>query len=346
MSNFLKANNISKTEQFFEQGSIFSCSHDQVLLGFGERVQRNGEPTFYFPDFFLTENNKLFSHETHEIIALDRLRSQLEPQKILWDWLPLNEEFFSRQFDKLKEMFHKGRLIKAVPYLFAEAKLAMSPQLLSHLLYHALNYASRHPVYVYGFWLPGKGLLGVTPELLFEQKSNRLTTMACAGSCRTGELAKLNRPKEQLEHQLVVEQINQRLARYGEVHCGQTKVQAFGPVAHLITPIQLQTSAKHPFETFIHALHPTAALGALPGEAGAKWLRDYQTICPRGHYGAPAALQHNGKVTCVVGIRNVQWDERSIRIGVGCGVVADSNKEEEWAEVQLKFEAIRQIFGI
>jgi menaquinone-specific isochorismate synthase len=47
-----------------------------------------------------------------------------------------------------------------------------------------------------------------------------------------------------------------------------------------------------------------------------------------------------------VAIRNAQWFEGSIHIGAGCGIVPQSLLKNEWKEIQLKMQSIKNILGL
>jgi menaquinone-specific isochorismate synthase len=42
----------------------------------------------------------------------------------------------------------------------------------------------------------------------------------------------------------------------------------------------------------------------------------------------------------------MQWDEKEIHIGAGCGLVAESQCTREWAEIKLKLQAIKEMLAL
>lgn len=292
-----------------------------------------------------------FSHEHWELLTLRDLQKLISPsnqEKGDLKWHNPYYPFFCKMFSDLKSHFIKKKLQKGVPFSFEISPQQMTPQKLIQSLFNLLQYAQKAKVFLYGFWDHSEGILGGTPELLFNltQDGSYLETMACAGTANAQQGKDLLRPKEQNEHLLVVEGIKESLKPFGSVTIGKTEMRVLPTLSHLITPISVELKNKAKFDELVKALHPTPALGAFPKEVGTKWLEGYQTQLDRKRYGAPVGCLFNGVGKCYVAIRNVQWDKSGMQIGAGCGVVAESELDKEWQEVQLKFRAIKEMLGL
>ena len=98
----------------------------------------------------------------------------------------------------------------------------------------------------------------------------------------------------------------------------------------------------------VRRLHPTAALGVWPrNEAGERWLREADRGVNRGGFGAPFGLEREDRCAlALVGIRNIEWSDRSIRIGSGAGIIAESRLELEVEELRQKREQVKALFGV
>jgi menaquinone-specific isochorismate synthase len=259
------------------------------------------------------------------------------------------KEHFKKAFDDLFRLFQAGRLQKGVPYLFARSSNAMNEERLKNSLHRALTILNQRGGYLYGHWHLSSGVLGLTPELLFshsEEHPSKVHTMALAGTCPLSEAneAFLKNEKERHEHQLVVHGIYASLKKLGTVKKGEMQLLKLSKLAHLMTPIEIDLFHSFDFDNLVKCLHPTPALGAFPLEEGREWLQGLQREIPRHFYGAPIGIKYSksGLSKCYVAIRNVQWDERGMRIGAGCGVVQESLFEKEWQEIQLKISSIRE----
>lgn len=348
---------------FIQSGAIFSCSKDSVLIGYGPSAWKKSsdldpaKPAFYFPDFFLHAAYPWLQFEIGREMSLEELRQSLQtyiPRSSSLKWHNPHEPLFHGAFQHLQSEFALSTLQKAVPYVFSYSIQQMDRDQLQYSLRSALSYLEKFPGYLYGFWTQDEGLLGVTPEILFEYRSDKtpqvLSTVAIAGSCPKGvDLTDFqNNPKEAMEHRLTIEGICQSLEPFGKVHVGHTVVLELPHINHLMTSIHVDAITKVEFEELVQAMHPTPALGAFPRREGAYWLRAYQEELNRRRFGAPAGLidPHTGLARCVVGIRNVQWDVQGMRIGAGCGVVPGSEYTKEWMELQLKIDAVRGVLSL
>ena len=339
-------------ENFLQTGCIISTKDDYVLCAQGDRAWKpSPDLTFFFPDFFFSKPKHWFSQQYQELRMQELIKvlhTQDQPEAI--HWLNPPKETFIQAFNELKTNFQSGVLTKAVPYLFTKADATMTRKRLRWCLLNLLKHAMKNPIHIYGFWDQEFGILGGTPEPLFNLKKNRLNTVACAGTTRNdGELTNFqNDPKEKKEHQIVVQGILESLSPFGKVNVGNMEVLKLSTLSHLVTPIELQLNKSVPFETIVKALHPTPALGAYPRKEGMKWLESYQTIMPRYHFGAPVGYNREQKQegACYVAIRNIQWTSNEIFIGAGCGVVDKSDCDKEWNEILLKIQSVKEMFSI
>lgn len=337
---------------YSQHGAIVSTGLNSALIGYGERVwsqspDNSKAPWFYFPDFFLRDRISWFKHQNHEEILVSDLIENISDAKVQEpaSWQCNGEEHYSKEFANLKQSFKRGLLKKAVPYIFYTTQGQVQIQrTLSCLLEHAL----KHPTYLYGFWSNEGGILGGTPELLFTiDESSQLTTAAMAGTTIPEEEERLlTDPKLVEEHTLVIEGIIQSLRTFGSVHVGKTEILSLAKLSHAKTPITVKLSHEPDIDAIVNALHPTPALGAYPKDAGRQWLQDYHQLIPRGRYGAPVGVKMGNQFHCYVAIRNMQWDQNELRIGVGGGIVERSHQSEEMNELALKFQATRTMLGV
>lgn len=374
MSNTANWSSLGTT--WLHSGAILGVSSGRVLLGAG-KLERTSRPdfahgnraSFYAPDFFLTHEKPWLTFETtFEVSTLELLQYLTElnfgtswatsVEALQWPEPP--KDRFERTFDYLQNEIRQGILEKGVPFTFERAQAPMTPARLLSSLKAMLTYALERPVMPYGFWENGEGMLGCTPELLFRRVGKTIRTMAMAGTRRhdeQGRLPLLEDPKERREHQLVIDSIITELKGFGKVSVGTTEVAVLPQLSHLKTLIELNPD--HPektavsFDELIRALHPTPALGAFPREAGWKWLHllESQNDLQRNRYGAPFGAAWNDssgqdQELAVVAIRNVQWQSDRILLCAGCGVIAESEFEREWQEVNGKIRAVKGILAL
>lgn len=346
---------------FLSCGTIMSTEKGRILMGWGKSFARSATdldpklPAFYISDFFLKTPNPWIQYEHWMDCSIEDCQNRLGSSITLsaCDWAIQNPEQFRTAFKALGVDLKNGQLKKAVPYLFAHSLSIMTKDRLHSCLLRALSWLDQNPCYLYGHWNNERGVLGISPELLFthtQSDAKKLHTMALAGTCHSSVSSQifLTNEKEQHEHRLVVQGICQSLQGVGSVTVKPLQLLRLPRLTHMMTPIEVALDHSFCFDTFVHRLHPTPALGAVPAGPGLKWLEAYEKHTSRELYGIPIGVIDPGigLSQCIIGIRNVQWNQSGMRIGAGCGVVKDSYFEKEWQEIQFKIRAIRDQLNI
>jgi len=190
-------------------------------------------------------------------------------------------------------------------------------------------------------------LFGATPERLVSLSGRSVETWALAGSTGRGDtddedewLARelQDSQKDQHEHALVVEAIREQLSPLAaSVRTGQRRIRKLATVQHLETPIEAELDDAEHVLSLVEALHPTPAVGGLPPELALETIRSTETF-ERGWYAAPVGwFDAAGDGTFEVAIRSAIANGSSASLFAGAGIVADSEPDREWDEVQLKY---------
>ena len=334
--------------EILHSGTLISMKKDTLLLGWGEKQTFSipKDPAFFLTDFFLQKKPCWFTHKYMREISVEDAKKIFKQENTNLkplEWIPFFKEPFFKTIENVKELIKAGRLHKAVPYVFERCLETMGPSRLSSSLSQALRYIESYPCYLYGTWSHAQGLLGVTPEILFQKKLNNITTFALAG---TASNHLLENKKNHHEHRIVIEGIQESLAPFGKFKTGPTYTLNLSKLKHLKTEMQLSLSENLEFEQIARVLHPTPALGAYPKKEGMGWLKEYDQKCPRLYYGAPIGFRQKEEEICYVAIRNVQWTDQMMFMGAGCGIVKDSQPDEEWDEIQLKIRSIKEMLAL
>jgi menaquinone-specific isochorismate synthase len=204
----------------------------------------------------------------------------------------------------------------------------------------------------YGFETAGGDQIffGATPERLVSLRGRTVETDALAGTTGRGETPAedewladelLADPKNGHEHELVAETIREQLDPYAaSIATGERRVRRLATVQHLHTPITAELAADGHVLDLVEALHPTPAVGGLPPGRALETIRDTEPF-DRGWYAAPVGwIDAAGNGTFAVAIRSAVASERLATLFAGVGVVADSEPDREWDEVQLKYRPI------
>ncbi|WP_254763979.1 isochorismate synthase [Natrinema marinum] len=191
---------------------------------------------------------------------------------------------------------------------------------------------------------------GAPPERLVSKRGERVETEALAGSVARGDTpdedeayAERMRADAKLghEHGLVVDAIREQLAPLArELTVSERTIRKLATIQHLQTPIEARLPGDRHVLEIVEALHPTPAVGGVPPDAAWKTIRETETF-DRGWYAAPVGwFDAAGDGEFAVGIRSGVAADGAVTLFAGNGIVADSDPDEEWDEVQLKFRPI------
>jgi menaquinone-specific isochorismate synthase len=328
---------------------------DRVFIGWGPfehlPFRRAERPAFYVSDFFLDDPHPWRHPAEWEELSLEDVAARLgssEPPSIEWEPLVLAQ--FAPLFESAQAAMTRGEFQKIVPVLFENGRLQKRGEWWRYLL---AQLASLPPgLRAYGYSYSGHGMVGATPEVLFEAEARGYRTMALAGTRPVAHAAELLAdPKERREHRLVVDDIVRRLAPFGNIEIGPLGLLQLPHIAHLMTPIFFSESGGSEamsFAEMIRRLHPTAALGVSPRTpAGERWLREADRGVRRRTFGAPFGIQREDRsALALVAIRNVQWHGETVRIGSGAGMLPESRLEREFEELRQKRDQVKALFHI
>lgn len=222
----------------------------------------------------------------------------------------------------------------------------------------ALHYFSKHApgTYQFAFVREDDCFLGATPEQLARVRAGNLETMGLAGSMPRGATPEQDQEfgnellasvKDRSEQEIVVRAMREVL---GDT-CVQLQVSAaptllkLNTIQHLLTRFNGTLASGYSLLDVVERLHPTPAVGGRPRAAALQWLRENEKL-DRGWYaGAVGWLDANFEGEFVVAIRSALLQQHRATMFAGCGIVADSMPEREYAESELKFKPMLAALG-
>ncbi|GAB7008600.1 isochorismate synthase [Halorubrum trueperi] len=196
----------------------------------------------------------------------------------------------------------------------------------------------------------GSAFFGATPERLVALRGRTVETDALAGTTGRGEtpaedewLARelLDDDKNVHEHELVADTVRDQLEPFAaSISAGERRVRRLATVQHLHTPITAELSDDRHVLELVEALHPTPAVGGLPPDRALETIHETEPF-DRGWYAAPVGwIDAAGNGAFAVAIRSAVASRRRATLFAGVGLVADSDPDREWDEVQLKYRPI------
>ena len=212
---------------------------------------------------------------------------------------------------------------------------------------------ARHPrCTVYWVGLPGgRSFVGATPEQLVRVKGRRVSTMALAGTVPNGDAAQdvrlLTSAKNRHEQHLVVREIIetlQGLCTHVRVP-DEPRVLRLGNVCHLQSNISGRLSRERHILDLVAALHPTPAVGGLPREKAREVIEELEPE-GRGWYAGPIGwCDAVGEGEFFVALRGARLTKHRAHLLAGCGLVSESDPEEEWQETGWKMKAMGEVLA-
>ena len=199
----------------------------------------------------------------------------------------------------------------------------------------------------------GQAFLGASPERLINKTGQKLESEALEGTRPLGQSPAeaenfrnelLTDPKERLEQRVVRDQINQQFSTlcHSVSVDPEPRVIRFPQVQHLYQGISGELKNGTGIATILQALHPTPALGGSPRTVAQDIIKRMEVFA-RGWYGAPVGWIHGEDAEFAVAIRSALIsDHRQINLYAGVGLVAGSDAEAEWREMNQKLRVLEE----
>ncbi len=265
--------------------------------------------------------------------------------------LPFNSSEGSNQWARLineaKNQIVRQRFKKVV--LARKLSLPLRHQPLASTIVSDL--VEKYPdCYVFAFNPKGNSFFtGATPERLARFTPTQVETESLAGSTIRGRdpiednvLAGklLNSKKDRLEHKIVIEAIEEDLVPYSErLELSKSpQVKKLPNVQHLYTPISATFKEGISRTNVLKDLHPTPAVGGFPRSEALRFINQEEQF-NRGWYAAPIGwINSDGIGEFYVAIRSGLIQRNTAHFYAGCGIVEDSDPENEWLETELKLQ--------
>ena len=201
----------------------------------------------------------------------------------------------------------------------------------------------RQPVRYGGFVGDARqGLVSLSPELFLERRGDRLLTRPMKGTLprhlppeelRASE-------KDQAENLMIVDLLRNdlgRIAENGSVVVDQLfEIEDYPTVWQMVSAVSARIGQRD-FADVLSALFPCGSITGAPKIRAMQIATEVENS-PRGIYtGALGWLSPNGDFRLNVAIRTLELKaDQSGKLGIGSGIVADSQPDAEWQECLLK----------
>jgi len=261
----------------------------------------------------------------------------------------LNRQQYQSAFDKIQHYIHEGDCYQVNLAKRFEIQAEGEPW----FAYKLLRKQNPAPFSAY-FSTPYASILSSSPERLLKVSNSQVETKPIKGT-RPRDLTNSDRDqmlaeelqsslKDRAENLMIVDLLRNDLGKVCEP--GSIKVpkpfalESFATVHHLVSTITGTLSSKQNAVSLLRACFPGGSI------TGAPKLRSMQIIEElephrRGLYcGSISYIGFDGKMDSNITIRTLIYSENRLRFWAGGGIVADSNADEEYQEVNDKAAAI------
>jgi para-aminobenzoate synthetase/4-amino-4-deoxychorismate lyase len=221
-------------------------------------------------------------------------------------------------------------------------------------LYRRLR--SRQPVEYGAFlhWRAERRILSFSPELFFrlEERDGRrhITTRPMKGTAPRGRTTREDRkiaewlcsdPKNRAENVMIVDLLRNdlgRLCRYGSVRAENLfAAERYQTLWQMTSTVTGELRPEAGFQQIFRALFPCGSITGAPKVRAMQLLAKIEDQ-PRGVYTGAIGYFSRERTVFSVAIRTLEMDGRRGTMGVGSGIVIDSDAGEEFRECQLKAE--------
>ncbi|UJF22372.1 isochorismate synthase [Shewanella sp. OMA3-2] len=206
----------------------------------------------------------------------------------------------------------------------------------------------------FGFqFSPERAFISCSPERLYLRRQNELFTEALAGTTTRGLnqeeddiLAQqlLNDAKNSHENQLVRQHIVEALKPLSQYVGADKQASIFKltHIQHLHRAIRAELKAGVNDFDLLRALHPTPAVGGLPRHSALSFIRQREGYA-RGWYAGACGYFNHYESEFSVAIRSALIEPGRISLFAGAGIVAGSDPDAEWQELENKLATILSI---
>ena len=300
-----------------------------------------GHEMIAFTHYYIVENGESFYLHAGESVPIENY----EVPRVRHNYKETSDDKanWNRLMNAIADGISRGEMTKVVSSREVEFT-SETPYNVASIL---ANLVDNNPnCFIFGYEKDGRTFVGASPEILVRHRGSEILSYALAGTApKDGpnawtEEQLLTNTKNIIEHNIVRNRIVNTMKQITpDVTVGETGIMELSHLYHLRTIITAKDSTKSLVE-WAKLLHPTPALGGEPREKALALLQEYESH-ERGMYAAPFGFMKDmGDGIVVVAIRSALIMDNVLYAYAGCGVVADSDADEEYAETNNKMRTI------
>ncbi len=266
----------------------------------------------------------------------------------------MSEAKFKEGVARCKEYITEGDIFQVVLSQRIETEFTTS----SFNIYRALRMINPSP-YMYCLKLDDLEIIGSSPEVLVRSENGQVELRPIAGTRPRGkdetedkalERELLEDPKERAEHIMLVDLGRNDLGRVSETGSIEVNelmtIERYSHVMHIVSNIRGKLRERLDSYDVIKAAFPAGTLSGAPKIRAMEIIEEIEPT-RRGIYGgAVGYFGFNGNMDMAITIRTLLIKGKKAYLGVGAGIVADSDPDKEYQETINKGKALLQAISI
>ncbi|MBU1927714.1 anthranilate synthase component I family protein [bacterium] len=319
-------------------------------------------------DLILPKMILVYSHKNHQISLIsmldefnDKFDSIEQELKNSYEYVHMkhnigsdkgsfahSKEKFFEMIDKSKEMIRSGDVFQILMTNRFTRNIKVDP----FSFYRILRTKNPSP-YMFLMEYEEFNIVGSSPEVMVRLSEGELLLRPIAGTRKRGdtkerdrelELELLADPKELAEHLMLIDLGRNdigRVAKTGTVKVeDMMHIERFSHVMHIVSDVTAKLADdKDMFDLFMATFTAGTMTGA-PKIRAMELIAEYEGI-KRGFYsGSIGYFGFDGNMDSAITIRTAMVKENKVVLQAGAGIVADSQKELEYLEVENKLGAL------
>jgi len=198
---------------------------------------------------------------------------------------------------------------------------------------------------------PTGGIASLSPELFLRRDGRTVTTGPIKGTApRSGDPAALRgSEKDRAEHVMIVDLMRNdlgRVAEYGSVEAPVApEAQPHSGVWHLVSEVRAQLAPGNGDAALLRATFPPGSVTGAPKVQAMKVIAALEATGREVYTGAIGFASPHAGLELNVAIRTFEADHEHLWLGVGGGIVADSDPEAELEECLVKARPLIDAIG-
>jgi len=260
----------------------------------------------------------------------------------------LGREGYARAVLAAKEHIRAGDIVQVVLAHRLEATAAVSP----FDVYRALRILNPSP-YMYYLRYSDRSVAGSSPEILVRTSGRKVALRPIAGTRPRGQSREedaaleqelLTSEKDRAEHVMLVDLGRNDVGKVAEIGSVRTTefmtVERYSHVMHLVSHIEgTLRDGLGPFD-ILRACFPAGTVSGAPKKRAMEIIESLEPSRRGAYAGAMGYFDFHGNADFCITIRTATFEGGRVHLGVGAGIVADSDPEEEWTETRNKGRAV------